>query len=149
MKRFSVLALLFVFIASTAHGAATLSSDYSAKILKSATAGVNHTTTDPNDAFALGKAADYGLKRSGSFQVVWASLTGTVNATVAINSSVDCVNYKPKLDASSNPISVTLSGASGSSIISINGLITEPCYQAVYTAGTVTGGTVSIFAYGK
>lgn len=152
MKRFPALALLFAVLFASpllAAGGQVGGAAYYKQVLTAAGAGADHTTTNSGDAAALGKAIDFGLVHYGSFQVNWASLTGTVNATITVYVSDDCVNYVVKSDSGGNPVLITLSGANGSNIINLLSVVAEPCYQLRYAHVGVTGGTVNAFAYGK
>lgn len=132
MQRQSFVALLAFWLAS---GAAFASGIYTPQtILNAATAGSNQTT----------QIVDTGAYPRVSFQVVWTSLTGTVDGAVKLQSSNDNTNWIDKTGAT-----FTLSGASGSNLISLNGVVTEKYYRAVYTKNNVTGGTISVIAFAK
>lgn len=75
--------------------------------------------------------------RTGSVQVVWASLTGSVDGTIKLQVSNDKVNWVDKDGAS-----FTLSGASGTNLISLLN-ITEKWYREVYAHTSISGGTVT------
>lgn len=114
-------------------------------VLTTAPAASNHTSSDPTDTHAFGKPSDTGTVVTGSVQCDWAGITGTINATVQLNISDDGgVMWVPKSGAT-----FTLAGASGAQVISLNNIITEQFYQVVYTAGSVTGGTVDCWLIAK
>jgi len=77
----------------------------------------------------------------GSFQVNWASLTGTLDAVVQVEVSDDQVTWIPKTDAT-----FTISTATGQNSISLNGSLTSAYVRVTYTATGVNGGTVSMYA---
>lgn len=152
MKNLVVWLVLFAALCSPDIAAAASQSGrttYKKQVMTAASASAAHTTTDNTDAAVLGKAIDFGLNTFASFQINWTSLTGTIDSTLTAYASVDCTNYTVKDDTNGNPVTVTLSGASGTAIININGIVTEPCYQLRYAPVDVTGGTVNVFAYGK
>jgi hypothetical protein len=111
-------------------------------VIKAAPAASNHTSTNSADTYVLGYASDVGTAYQGSVQCDWASLTGTVNATLQVNWSDDGGAH---WIAKGSPI--TFSGASGTGGITFT--IDEQYYQFVYTAGTVSGGTVDCYLLGK
>lgn len=132
-----------VFFSFHAYGAGgrTLTSQH---VINAAAAGSNHTSTNSADAHVLGYASDMGLATMGSVQCNWASLTGTINATVQVNISDDGgLNWLAKTGGL-----ISLSGASGSAYVPFS-QTPEQFYQVVYTAGTVTGGTVDCYLIGK
>lgn len=141
------LLLLLVFLSPTyalagaSSGARTVTW---VKALNAATAGANHTSSNAMDTAAYGAPIDMGLAMMGSVQCDWTGLTGTVNATVQVNISDDgAANWLAKSSGQ-----ITLSGASGSAYLPF-AQTPEQLYQLVYTAGTVTGGTVSCWVFGK
>jgi hypothetical protein len=79
-----------------------------------------------------------------SAQIVWASLTGTLDATIKMEVSNDGTNWVEKSSAS-----FTLTTASGTDMLSLNGVVTEHYYRIKYTHGNVSGGTVSVYLVTK
>lgn len=98
------------------------------------TAGSSHNSS----------AIDIGLLRYMSFQCVWASLTGSVDATVKLQASNDAgVDWTDKLSAV-----LALAGASSSGEVSLVNA-TEQLYRLVYTANSVNGGTLDCWVAAK
>lgn len=115
------------------------------QIFTAANAGVNHNSYDPTDAAMYGRAIDIGQLAYVSFHVVWSGLTGTINATVQVYAS-----GRPNLPwAAKDAAILPISGSSGTSLISLSGVIPEPYIAVSYVAGTVTGGTIDIYISGK
>jgi hypothetical protein len=79
-----------------------------------------------------------------SVHIIWSSLTGTVDGTVKLQVSNTGGDWVDKTGAS-----VTLSGASGADMISLNGVCTEFYYRVVYTKNNITGGTISAVVAAK
>lgn len=79
-----------------------------------------------------------------SFHVIWASLTGTIDGTVKVQVSNTGGDWVDKTGAS-----VTLSGASGADMISLNGVVTEHYYRVVYTKNNISGGTITVVGAAK
>lgn len=132
MQRFWLALLLFLSSPAFSAGVGTITYIHAFSALS---AGVNHTSA----------AIDTGLDNSASVQCDWSGLTGSINATVQLNSSSDGgIKWIPKTDAS-----FTLSGATGAQLISLNQIVTEQFYQIVYTAGTTSGGTLDCWFLGK
>lgn len=139
MRRAWILLLLMLSSTASAQPQRTIQLQH---VLKAAPAGSNHTSTNSGDTHAIGYATDMGLAYQGSIQCDWASLTGTINATVQVNWSDD---GGTSWIAKGSPL--TLSGASGTGGLSFT--IDEQKYEVVYTAGTTTGGTVDCYLLGK
>lgn len=114
-----------------------------------ASAALAHDSTNPADASVLGKAVDVGLCTTGSFQVTWAGLTGTIDATAQLFCSDNGTNWDEKSDANGDPVLITLAGAADTEVISLNGVLSETFYKVVYTPNGVTGGTVEAIVWGK
>lgn len=111
--------------------------------ITNAGASSNHTTTDATDSAVLGKAMNAEYRRYLSFQCNWASLTGGINATMSLEVSNDNATWTAKTSAL-----YTLSGANGNQDVSLTNA-TERYYRLVYTAGTVSGGTINCFVVAK
>lgn len=69
-------------------------------------------------------------------QVVWASLTGTIDGTITLEGSIDGTNF----DAVNSPISIT--GASSNDCISLTNFA-FPYIRLKLTKNNITGGTIS------
>lgn len=69
------------------------------------------------------------------FAITWASLTGTIDATVALNGSLDGISYF-------NISTITLSGANGANKIDAGG-VNYKYVRLTYSHVSVTGGTVT------
>lgn len=82
--------------------------------------------------------------KNSSFQANWSSLTGTIDGTIKVQCSNDGSNWTDKTGAT-----MTLSGDSGSNIISLNGVVTELKCRAVYTKNNITGGSITVIAHAK
>ena len=89
-------------------------------------------------------AVDTGSFPRASFHIIWTGLTGTIDGTVKLQVSNTGANW---VDKSSS--TVTLSGASGADLISLNGVSTEKYYRAVYTKNSITGGAITVVAFAK
>lgn len=92
---------------------------------------------------------DPGRHNNGSLQVKWAGLTGTLSATYSLMCSLNGIDYKPKNDSSNAAIVVTVSGAGGNDIVSLNGVLSEPFYRLDYAHLGVTSGTVDAWFYSR
>jgi hypothetical protein len=114
-----------------------------------ASASAAHDSANSADAAVYGKPMDIGEWNVGSIQLVWASLTGTVNGVLSVQVSDDGTNWVPKTDANLNPVQITVSGASGSNLISLNGVISEEFYKVIWTPNGVTGGNINCIVWGK
>jgi hypothetical protein len=75
-------------------------------------------------------------------QIVWKNLTGTINSEVDFKVSIDREHF----DEISS--SVTLSGASGNDCIPLE-YVFFPAMRVKINKNSVTGGTISIYAYFK
>ncbi len=132
--------LVFVFLAffvGEGVAAAAGSTLVAVKAFVNSGAGANHSSANSADATAYGAPIDTGLSSTGSLQCKWASLTGTIDATVTLQSSNDGTTWEDKAGAV-----LTVAGASADGILSLTN-ITETAYQAVYAHNGVTGGTLN------
>ncbi len=105
---------------------------FSGRILTAVTAGADHDSVAVDSSAAL----------YGSFQVIWASLTGTVNGVAKVQVSNDGGTSWDDLSGAT----LTVSGASGHNTISIAGVLTESLVRVDYAHTGVTGGTISCYA---
>jgi hypothetical protein len=113
---------------------------------KSAATAANSWTVGAGN---LGLPIDVGLCTHGSFQLEWASITGTPDATFSVMTSNDGVTWQAKGDANGNPVVFTMSGASGNDMISFNDTISEEFYGLAYAPVDATGGTINVIFIGK
>jgi hypothetical protein len=86
-----------------------------------------------------GDMVNVGHFTKAGFQVVWAGLTGTVNATVSLQVSNDNVNWD------NATTTITLSGTSGNDCVAVSDIYFSYC-RAVVAKNNVTGGTISVTA---
>jgi hypothetical protein len=86
-----------------------------------------------SDVFPLCQFKNVGV------QIVWTSLSGTVNATVAVQGSNDAMNWDNLATA------VTLSGSSSNDLV-----LLDNCFcsylRVVATKNNVTGGSIVVIA---
>lgn len=80
----------------------------------------------------------------GALQCYWSSITGSVDGTVKLQVSLDNSNWTDKSSAT-----FTMSGASGTNEISLNGTMTEHFYRAVYTHNSISGGNLDCYFEGR
>lgn len=83
-----------------------------------------------------------------SFQVITASFN-TTDATVKLQVSNDNSNWTYKSDANGDDVVLTIASGAENSVISLNGVVTEQYYRAVFAHGTNSAGTVTIKVRGK
>lgn len=117
--------------------------------LAAALTGATQETAKVTAFNAVGAASDRtsdwidaSKAHSGSFHCVWASLTGTPDGAVQVQISND--GGATAVDKTG--ATFTVSGASGSNAISLNGVVTESLYRIKWAHNNVSGGTVSCFA---
>lgn len=85
---------------------------------------------------------DTGTASSASFQCTWASLTGTLDGQFLVQVSNNAgANWTSKSGAT-----ITVAGATGDEMISLNGVITEDKYRIKWVHNNVSGGTVNCYA---
>jgi hypothetical protein len=89
-------------------------------------------------------AEDTSVYPRVSFHVIWSGLTGTIDGTVKLQVSNTGGDWVDKTGAS-----VTLSGAAGADMISLNGVATEFYYRVVYTKNNITAGSITVVAAAK
>lgn len=106
------------------------------KFFNAVTAG-----SDRDSEVTFAKPFEMRLSKHLAVHLIWASLTGSVDATVQVYVSND-----PALAAGSwvakSSATFTLSGASGSQIISLAN-VHEAWAKVVYTHNSVSGGTLT------
>jgi hypothetical protein len=125
------LALSFWLVSSLAFaGTGSTATVTKSTAINAAPAGSNFTPTQPTPT---------GDATRGSYHCKWASLTGVLDGHFDVQVSNDAgATWVAKTGAV-----ITVSGASGSNSISLNGVVTETYYRIVWTAVGVTGGTVT------
>lgn len=90
-------------------------------------------------------AIDTSVATSASVHCFWASLTGTLDGQFAVEVSNNTTSgYAPKSGAT-----ITVSGATGDEMISLNGVVTEDNYRITWAHNNVSGGTVNCYAVFK
>ena len=134
-----VLVLIVAFAATTAHAFGL----YTQSCLSGASAEAEQYSTTVS-ATTAGAAFDLSYATSATFQVTWASLTGTLDAEVTIEASNDGTNWVERPGAS-----LVLASASGTDIIALNGTAMERYYRIHYDQNNVSGGTVTVKGVGK
>ncbi len=105
---------------------------FKGRILSAVTAGADHDSA----------AVDASGSLYASFQIIWTSLSGTINGTAKVQVSNDGGTSWDDVSGAS----LTLSGASGHDTISINGVLTEDMVRVSYAHGSISGGTVNCYA---
>ncbi len=106
-----------------------LFSNIATAAILSATAGSDRTSSNVDTSNAT----------HGSIHCTWASLTGTLDGTFQAYVSNDGgATWVAKTGAL-----ITVSGASGSDLISLNTTVTELLYQVRWTKNLVTAGSVA------
>lgn len=94
------------------------------------------------DANRTSTAIDLMKYNFAAFQLVWASLTGSVDATFKVQVSNDNTNWADRGSAT------TLSGASGNAVIVV-GDLAERYARVVFTKNSVSGGTLTGYCSAK
>ncbi len=105
---------------------------FSGRILSSVTAGADHNSA----------AVDASGSLYASFQVIWTSLTGSVDGVAKVQISNDGGTSWDDVSGAS----LTLSGANGHSTLSVNGVLTEDKVRISYAHVSISGGTVDCYA---
>jgi hypothetical protein len=124
------LALLLFLVSSLASaGPGSTATVTKSAIINAVTAGADFTPAQPLKT---------GDATSGSFHCKWASLTGVLDGHFDVEVSNDNVTWVEKTGAT-----ITVSGASGSNLISLNEVVTETYYRITWEKVGVTGGTVT------
>lgn len=118
------------------------------KLLRSATAGANHVSSDNLDALTIGRAVDLALYTSASVQLIWSGLTGTINGVLTVEVSDDGTNWDTKKIGGSDA-TITVSGAAGNDTLSLDGIVTERYYRVNWAKNLVTGGTLDCILIAK
>ncbi len=122
-----ILSAVWLFQAAEVFASQT----FQGTVFSAVTAGADHNSASVDSSSSL----------YGSYQCVWAGLTGTVNANVSAQVSADSGTSWDNLSGAS----MTFTGASGHSTVLISGVLTTPLVRLAYTHGTVSGGTVSCY----
>jgi len=121
------------------------------KIIRAASGGANHVSTDSGDATCLGRSCDLSLYNFASIQLVWSGLGGTPNGTATVEVSEDGTNWDTKkieVAGASVDAVIALSGAAGNDTLSIE-TVTERYYRVSYVKGTTTGGSIDCILMAK
>lgn len=127
------VAFLLLMLATRAH-AITIETTKS-RTINAITASADYT----------GAAINAGTALNASFQCSWASLTGSLDGTFQVEVSNNSgTNWTTKSAAA-----ITVSGATGADMISLNGVVTEESYHIKWTHNNVSGGTVNCYAVFK
>ncbi len=135
---------LLLFLALLPWPAQAASLNTKAHVLTAAVADADHLSTDPTDAVAIGKKTNMEDSTSGSVQIVWSGLTGTLNCTVTTDVSDDGTNWLAKAGTV-----VTLTAAAGTEVVSFNGNVSEYYYRANFAHVGCSGGLVDVYILGK
>jgi hypothetical protein len=110
----------------------TIVQKFQGRILDGLSAGSNQTSGQ----------VEAGESTHGSFQFIWANLTGTLDAECKVQTSNDDgTSWADKAYAI-----FTISSASGNNTINLSGVLSEEKCRVVYTKNNVSGGTISCVA---
>lgn len=125
--------LTLLLLAGVAHGATT--ETYKGRVISAKPAAADYTSAwfDTSNASSV------------SVHCLWASLTGTLDGQFLVDVSNDGgTNDAPKSGAT-----LTVSGATGDDVISLNGVVTEEKYRVRWVHNNVSGGTVNCYVAAK
>jgi len=107
-------------------------------IMNAAAASADQTS----DIVEMGKCTH------ATFQVIWSGIDDT-DGTVKLQVSEDQTNWVYKADSAGSAVTLTIGSAADTGSISLNGVVTEKYYRAVYTKNSNTTGTVTVKVGGK
>lgn len=134
MLRFFAL-LIAMFFASTAFADTKV-------VLSTKPFNAQSAVTDADSS-----AMESHRAHSVSFQCVWASLGGTQDGTVCVETSGNGVNFDSKTDAAGDPVCMDVDSADGSATININYAVSEDFYRLAFLHGQIaTTGTLTCTA---
>ena len=92
--------------------------------------------------------SDLSLYNVASVQLTWIGLTGTPNGVLTVEVSDDGVNWDTKKLSSGSDATITVSGAAGTDVLSIEN-VTEKFYRTKWAKTGVTGGTIACLIMAK
>lgn len=81
--------------------------------------------------------------KTASFQVTWSSVTGTSNGVFTVQASNDGSTWV------STGVTATMSGASGSALLKLDGAVDASFYRVDYAHTGVTGGSITGYCTAK
>jgi hypothetical protein len=108
------------------------------KIIQAGNAGTDITSA----------SCDLSQFNAGSIQLIWSGLTGTLDGKLTVEVSDDGVNWDVKKLASGSDAIITVSGAAGNDVLTIEAM-TEKLYRAKWAKTGVTAGVVTAILMAK
>lgn len=116
------------------------------RLMNAASGSADHDSSDSGDAAMLGLKLNTATYKNGAVQITWTGFN-TSDAVLKLQSSVTGTTgeWDDKTGAT-----YTIPSGAGTKIISMSqNLITEPYYKALFSHGTNSAGSVSVYAYVK